>query len=246
VRLGLPALRILRLPRSLLELVVIPNFATDTEHPVLPRRGAKFAVQLLSLFAILLAPLDATAYDIHFDYTSFDNANSPGADPHFGQAQFNVLNYPSINGNYMMTSTDNHRPEMIANNNNLAEFYNWLQQRYDAHSTKDGSISADEIDAYVVSNSTHNGPKPNWIILNEMSTSLWPNNATYRQWVIDVATKLHDTYGYNVVTYTTFANPSNFASDWRALAAKSYIAIENYLSGVEIMSHGTDYASRLA
>src|SRR4051812_6259680 len=207
--------------------------------------GAKntaLAVCTLLLVYVSAAP----AYDIHFDYTSFDNANTPGANPHFGQAQFNVLNYPSINGNYMMTSTDNHRPEMIAHNNALAEFYNWLEQRYEAHTTKDGSLSADEIDAYVVSNSTHNGPKPNWIILNEMSTSLWPNNATYRNWVIDVAARLHDTYGYNVVTYTTFANPSSFASDWQALAAKSYISVENYLSGEEVWKHGTDYASRLA
>ena len=56
--------------------------------------------------------LSAAAVDLHFDYMPFDNPNTPGANPHFGQAQFNVLNYPSINGNYMMTSTDTHRPEM--------------------------------------------------------------------------------------------------------------------------------------
>jgi autotransporter-associated beta strand protein len=207
----------------------------------LRRRHVSLAIAGVLAFAIVMP-----AYDIHFDYTSFDNPNSPGADPHFGQAQFNVLNYPSINGNYMMTSTDGHRSEMTANNNNLAEFYNWLQQRYDAHTTKDGSVSADEIDAYVVTNSTNNGPKPNWIILNEISTSLWPSNSTYRQWVVDVASKLHDTYGYNVVTYTTFANPSNNASYWQALAAKSYIAIENYLSGEEVWRNGTDDASRRA
>src|SRR4051812_46419114 len=64
------------------------------------------------------------ATDVHFDYTSFDNPGTPGLDPHFGQNQFNVVNYPSINGNYMMTSTDGHRSEMVANNNQLAEFYN--------------------------------------------------------------------------------------------------------------------------
>ena len=64
-------------------------------------------------------PAAAPAYDLHFDYTSFENSTGK----HFQQAQFNVLNYPSINGNYMMTSTDNHRPEMVANGNALAEFY---------------------------------------------------------------------------------------------------------------------------
>jgi autotransporter-associated beta strand protein len=209
------------------------------------RRTHRIALGAVLLIGLATRPpLAGAATDVHFDYTSFDNPNSPGADPHFGQNQFNVLNYPSINGNYMMTSTDDHRPEMLANNNQFAEFYNWLQQRYDAHTTKDGNVSADEIHAYVQSNSpTLSAPK--WLILNEMSTSLWPNNATYRAWLIQTATKLKDTYGYNVVTYTTFAGAPGQGADFRALAAKSYIAVENYLSGAEIMNHGTDYASRV-
>jgi autotransporter-associated beta strand protein len=210
------------------------------------RRNAISTAVLAVLAAVGVSSRAAFATDVHFDYTSFDNANTPGANPHFGQAQFNVLNYASINGNYMNTSTDTHRPEMTANNNALAEFYNFLQDRYNEQATKDGFAAADKIDAYTVANSTHNGPKPNWIVLNEMSTGLWPSSATYRQWVIDVATKLHDTYGYNVVTYTTFAGAPGNGADFKALAAKSYIGVENYLSGKEIMNHGTDYASRVA
>jgi autotransporter-associated beta strand protein len=145
-----------------------------------------------------------------------------------------------------MTSTDNHRSEMVANNNVLAEFYNWLNDRWDEQTDKNGAAAADIIDQYTVHNSTHNGAKPNWIVLNEISPSRWPANATYRQWIVDVATRLHDTYGYNVITYSPFANPSSDASDWQALAAKSYIGIENYLSGQGVLSHGTDYASRVA
>jgi len=74
----------------------------------------------------------AAGYDVHFDYTSFDNPNTAGISPHFGQAQFNVVNYASISGNYMMTSTDAHRPEMVANNNALAEFYNNFLADYNA------------------------------------------------------------------------------------------------------------------
>jgi autotransporter-associated beta strand protein len=208
---------------------------------------------LASLLCLAIA-LTAPAYDLHFDYTSFDNANSPGVDPHFGQAQFNVLNYPSINGNYMMTSTDNHRPEMVANSNALAQFYNNFLVDYNTQfrgSGLDAVAEADAINAYSIANSTKNGPKPNWVILNEISASVWPDatqkGAEYRAWVIAVATRLHDTYGFNVVTYSPFANPSStYAADWRALAAKSYIGVENYLSGAEVMSHGTDYASRLS
>src|SRR5687768_9640191 len=71
---------------------------------------------------LLIFPPAAHAYDLIFDYTSFEST--------FGQAQFNVLNYPSINGHYMMTSTDNHRPEMVANGNALAEFYNNFNADY--------------------------------------------------------------------------------------------------------------------
>ena len=197
----------------------------------------------------------APAYDIHFDYTSFDNANTPGANPHFGQAQFNVLNYPSINGNFMMTSTDSHRPEMVVNNNALAEFYNNFLADYNTQYRSTGGLNAaaeaDAINAYTVKNSTKNGSRPTWLVLNELSASVWPDTTQkgidYRTWVIDAVTRLHDTYGYDIVTYSPFANPSStYASDWRALAAKSYIGVENYLSGEEVWSHGTDYASRVA
>jgi autotransporter-associated beta strand protein len=196
------------------------------------------------LCVLLLIPSVSSALDAHFDYTSFETG--------FGQAQFDVLNYPSINGNYMMTSTDNHRPEMVANGNDLSEFYNFLQARYDAHATKDGSVSADEIDAYVTTNSTKNGPKPSWLILNEISASLWPPNAgppedsTYRNWLLDCVTRLHEHYGYNVVTYSPFQTVGGNDASWQALSAVSYIGIECYLSGTEVWNSGATNSQRLA
>src|SRR5688500_13936718 len=77
------------------------------------RRAISFAAGLSIAIA---CPRAHAAIDLSFDYTSFETG--------FGQAQFDVLNYRSINGNYMMTSTDNHRPEMVANGNALAQFYN--------------------------------------------------------------------------------------------------------------------------
>jgi hypothetical protein len=91
----------------------------------------------------------------------------------FGQSQFNVLNYPSINGNYMMTSTDNHCPEMVANGNALAEFYNNFNADYN-HPTADRRTPSEEaahIDAYTRNNSAKNGARPDWLILNEISSS---------------------------------------------------------------------------
>jgi autotransporter-associated beta strand protein len=207
------------------------------------RRAALAAVP----FSFTLAgPVARGATDLRFDYTSFETG--------FQQPHFNVLNYPSINGNYMMTSTDGHRPEMVANNNDLAEFYNWVQQRYDAHPTKSGAVSADEIDQYVVTNSTNNGPKPQWLILNEISSSLWsanpgaPSLSTYRTWLMDCVTRLTDHYGYKVVSLAPFQNPGANNASWQALSAipNSYVGIECYLSGTEVWNSGPDNASRMA
>ncbi len=211
----------------------------------------------VSVVSLLLAfPIVAAAYDVHFDYTSFDKAGMPGASPHFGQAQFDVLNYPSINGNLMTTSTDNHRPEMVAAGNELAQFYNNFLADYNKTPKPTATQEADAINAYATSNSTHNGPKPTWLVLNEISASLWPQNPgapslnSHRQWVIDCVTRLHDVYGFNVVTYAPFATvgtgSTNNGASWQALADKSYIGVENYLSGPEVIAGGSSYASRVA
>jgi hypothetical protein len=130
-------------------------------------------IMIVVLFAFATS---ATAFDIHFDYTSFDNPGTPGANPHFGQAQFNVLNYPSINGNYMMTSMDNHRAEMVSAGNDLAEFYNNFLVDYNTQFNSSGGLNAsaeaDAINAYVLKNSANNGPRPPWLILNEFASGV--------------------------------------------------------------------------
>jgi autotransporter-associated beta strand protein len=226
------------------------TFQLLAPQPASARWGYAAMIAVAHFVFVAAAP----AIDLHFDYTSFDNANTAGANPHFGQAQFNVLNYPSINGNYMMTSTDNHRPEMVAAGNDLAEFYNNFLVDYNTQFRSIGGLNAsaeaDAINAYVVKNSANNGSRPPWLILNEISASVWPDDTQkgtdYRAWVIDAVTRLHDNFGYNVVTYSPFPNPGAHGSDWQALATKSYIGVENYLSGVEVMSAGSNYASRLA
>jgi autotransporter-associated beta strand protein len=214
--------------------------AAFTQQTFDASRWRRFA--FLPALAAWMAASYAAAYDLHFDYTSFGNG--------FGQSQFDILNYPSINGNYMMTSTDNHRPEMVANGNALAEFYNWLTDRYAEQTVKDGAAAADVINQYTISNSQNNGPRPDWIVLNEISPSLWSNNpgapslSTYRTWLIDLVTQLHDVHNYNVVTLAPFQNPAQNNASWQALAQKSYIGIECYLSGTEVWESGTTTAAR--
>jgi autotransporter-associated beta strand protein len=201
---------------------------------------------MLSLLAV--SPAAVAVFDQHFDYTSFGST--------FGQAQLDVLNYPSINGNYMMTSGDTHRPEMVANGNALAEFYNNFNADYN-HPTADRRTPAEEaafINTYTLNNSANNGPRPEWLILNEISSSQWqlnpgaPSLSEHRTWVIDTVTLLNDVYGYKVITYSPYQQLMTTANapSWQALAAKSYIAIEAYLSGPEVMAGGNSYASRVA
>jgi len=74
----------------------------------------------------------------------------------------------------------------------------------------------------------NNGARPDWIVLNEISTSLWTGDAAYRSWVHDVVHELKNTYRYNVILYSPFPNPGNNNSDWQAVTADAYIGIENY------------------
>jgi len=202
---------------------------------------------LLSAVAVWACPSTLAAYDLSFDYTSFEST--------FGQSQFNVLNYPRMNGAYMNTSTDNHRAEMIANGNELAQFYNWLTDRYSEQTVKNGAAAADVIHQYTMNNSystQFNPPRPDWLVLNEISPSLWsanpgsPSISTYRTWLIDCVTRLSQHYGYNVVTLAPFQEPAQNNASWQALQAVSYIGIECYLSGPEVWNSGSNYEERLA
>jgi autotransporter-associated beta strand protein len=213
-----------------------------------------FRCALFSAAAMWTFPAAAPAYDQHFDYTSFEN--SPGK--HFQQAQFNVLNYPSINGNYMMTSTDNHRPEMVANGNALAQFYNPFccatGSDYLKNPRPTAIEEADAINAYTINNSTNNGVRPDWLILNEISPSLWQQNPgdpslnAFRTWAIDAVTRLTDVYGYNVIILSPYQQLGTTANapSWQALANKAYIGVEAYLDGNEVWSSGSTYAQRVA
>jgi len=226
----------------------MPTVATAFERR---RSVARFKLwqtcALLTSLVVVVYPLASQAYDLHYDYTSFGT--------NFQQSQFDILNYPSINGNYMMTSTDNHRPEMVANGNALAEFYNNFNADYN-HPTAERRTPAEEaafINTYVVNNSTKNGPRPDWLILNEISASQWqlnpgvPSLSEHRTWVIDTVSLLNDVYGYKVITYSPYGTVGTAnAASWQALAAKSYVAIESYQRGTEGWNGGTDYASRLA
>src|SRR6058998_3219760 len=113
--------------------------------------------------------------DLRFDVYTFSDTNS--------QAQFDHLNFPSTNGHYIAMGGDTHRYELATNGNALAIYYNTFN---DGYSTNTAAQQAALINQYGVSLFTTLGPRPDWIVLNEISTSLWQNDSAYRVWAHDV------------------------------------------------------------
>jgi hypothetical protein len=190
----------------------------------------------LSLFAsfFTIAERCLATPDLRIDVVTFCCNCSNGSQ--MCQSQFDHLNFPSLNGHYLAMGTDAHRADLQSNGNVLAIYYNNFNADWDTNVTAVQEAAA--IDTYSVSQFTTTGPKPNWIILNEISAGNWPGNQTYRTWVSSVVGLLHTNYGYTVVLFAPFTNPANNPADWQAVAANAYIAIENYLSGQEIMAQG--------
>jgi len=146
--------------------------------------------------------------------------------------QFEHLNFPHTNGHFIAMGGDTHRYELATNGNALAIYYNTLN---DGWTTNSGAIQASNINRYAITLFTSTGPRPDWVVLNEISSGLWPANAAYRSWVHDVVHALKTTYGFNVIVYSPFPTPGANSSDWQAVASDAYIGIENYLSGSEVM-----------
>jgi hypothetical protein len=194
-------------------------------------RLAPVAGVLLAVWTGLTIPAAATP-DLRFDVVTFCCHCAP--DGTVCQAQFDHLNFPTTNGHYLAMGSDAHRLELATNGNALAVYYNTFNEGY---STNSAAEQAARIDQYALSGFTSTGPRPDWVVLNEISSGLWQSDAAYRAWAAAVVHALRTTYGYNVILYAPFANPGNHSSDWQAVAADAWIGIENYLSGSEVQAH---------
>lgn len=79
---------------------------------------------------------------------------------------------------------------------------------------------------------------PEWFIVNEISAGLWPDDASYRQFVIDFATAMDVDYDKSVIIAAPFSGPGNHPGDWAALADHAFVGAEVYLSGTAINAAG--------
>jgi len=132
---------------------------------------------------------------------------------------------------YCTVGTDANDADILAKGNFRAVYYDFFHTGW-----PDWAGMAWEYADHImtqVNNNFHGNPPP-YIILNEL-TSSWANNATYRQWAIQVCYRLKTQHGRNVVMLSQFPTAANNAADWQQLANNcTYIGIECYLSGQEI------------
>ena len=110
-----------------------------------------------------------------------------------------MLNYPSINGNYMMvTGTLTASQIQQAGNTSVIWYDTFNQNEYPAYSAAD---EAAKIDSYA--KSKNGNVRPGWVVLNELSSLMrdtTSNGDSYRQWTTDVMSMLHSApYNYNIV-----------------------------------------------
>ncbi|MSU58725.1 MAG: hypothetical protein EXS35_11235 [Pedosphaera sp.] len=184
------------------------------------------------VFTAISSVVHATP-DLKFDVVTFCCPCS--VDDHLCQPQFDHLNWPTTNGSFVAMGSDAHRLELATNGNALAIYYNTFN---DGYSTNSAAAQAALIQNYATNGFTATGPRPDWIMLNELSSGLWTGDAAYRPWAAAVVRELKTNYGFNVILFSPFPNPGNNNSDWQAVSSNAFIAIENYLDGAQIKANG--------
>ena len=202
------------------------------------RRHAVLAAAAVMAGAVCGASNTARAFDFRFDVCTFVES-AEFSENHLRQAHFDRLNFVSPNGHQIMMGTDAHRPELNAAGNVLGVYHNSLTQVY-TDSAHNPTVAADIYHQYAVTNHGNTGAVPQWISMNEISSSLWQNSAEYRGWLAATVARLHDFYGHEMIVFSPFSNPLNpdRAPDWQAIASKAYIGVENFLSGEEVRANG--------
>src|SRR5439155_6174845 len=167
----------------------------------------------------------------HMDVVTFAG-NANGSD-RYNQDMFNAQNTPEPGGYFFFMGSDTHRAELAAQGNTLAIYFNNLTVNIDKNNPQ---AMIDTIQSYCISKFTTNGLVPTWISLNEISSTLWPGDQIYRNWVKTVVHALHVIYGHEVLLFAPFSNPAANSADWQSVAQDAYIGVENYLSGAEMQA----------
>ena len=154
------------------------------------------------------------------------------AEEHFCETHFDHLNSRTPGGHYLVMGTDSHRAKVVGNGNALAAYYDTLTEGWKKMT---GAAKAEVIHKAVLKNYTKTGPRPEWLVINEISAGMWPEEPNYRKWLVEVLATLKTKYRYSVVVCAPFTHPGAHDTDWQAVSANAYVGIECYLSGKLIM-----------
>ncbi len=195
---------------------------------------------------------DRSGLNRRFDIIEFCGTNSfnlPNNPNYFSWAEFSSLNWQSTNGHFISQETGGYNVQLHNQGNQLAAFYNPhgsgnnQTNTFHDYLAVTASNKADAIHNYVQQhcvNQNSYGSTIKWIIINEISPSLWggsSQNQAYRTWVVNVAKRLKNHYHHEVIICSPYQTISAHSADWTALAQYAYIGIEGYLSGAEIKAH---------
>ena len=211
-------------------------------------RRYRFRAALPVLVIAMLTTAFVTSVDGVVDQRIDDcTLVGPGAYPQtFGQ-----LNWTSPNGHLIMLGGDgdaaNPKWWHVKNAGNfVCAYYNNLNEP--GYLQRTATQKADDIHNYLLAMFNGDGGGgypvgiPTWLVINEISNGLWPDNQTYRTWVRGVVARLAQTYGHKVVILAPFETAITNNADWQALAGNAYIGIEAYLSGREIRAQNNSVA----
>jgi hypothetical protein len=146
---------------------------------------------------------------------------------------------PDGRGHYLVMPTARHRQEIERAGNKLAFYYKALNTD-EARQPKFPRVPAATIADEIAAVHGREGFRTQWVFINEISAMRWPAKADYRQWVIDIAARLHSQHGLRPAFFSPFAalRPNRPAGpDWKRLSEHASIVIEGYLSGPMILGH---------
>ena len=187
--------------QCMVEPLCYPNLAPQIPAMIDCRSMMRMSlVSWTPLAGLLLALLGERAVatpDLRFDVVTFCCGRS-NSNQVLRQGHFDHLNFPTPNGHYLAMGNDDHRAELATNGNVLAIYCNTLDKGWP---TNDAATTAASIQQYSTNLFTRTGPRPDWIVSNEIASQTWTADSTYRTWIRDVVHALKNTYGFSAIVY---------------------------------------------
>lgn len=173
-------------------------------------------------------------FDIATLSCSSGGSCSGAEDKCFCQQDFDVLN--GVPSHFLGLGSDKQKPNVWDKGNFQAVYVDDLNTDWPSG----GAARA----AAVMAEAQQNFPcgVPSWVIVNEISASLWPSNASYRDYVVAFAKSLHVDHGRSVVIAAPFDGPGANGAWWSQLQQYAYVGAEVYLSGKEVNASGNSVA----